>query len=233
MGLDSVELLVEIEDQFEIEITNLEAEQIYTVGDCFEIILQKLKKQKIQEISRLDKCKSQKIFYKLRREVSDTQGYPFKLITPKTELEKIFRKQNRKQNWKLFSKQIDLKIPDLERPEWIEKLITRTGITLGIVIFLISICTLNWIFLILWMLLPFYWVLAFAITKKLANQIRLKDMRELVEGVLSLNYKTFEFLKTSKQGIFWMLRGIIAEKVGVPISEIKYEARIRDDLGID
>lgn len=41
MGLDSVELLVEIEEAFNIEISNLEAEKINTIKDFYEIILEK------------------------------------------------------------------------------------------------------------------------------------------------------------------------------------------------
>ena len=41
MGLDSVELLIEIENHFKIEIPNLEAEKIQTVGDIYEAIQRK------------------------------------------------------------------------------------------------------------------------------------------------------------------------------------------------
>ena len=46
MGMDTVELLVEIEDYFEINITNIEAENIETVGDFQQCILDKLRNQK-------------------------------------------------------------------------------------------------------------------------------------------------------------------------------------------
>ncbi len=46
MGLDSVELLVEIEKEFGIEISDLEAENIYTIGDFYEVILKKDSEEK-------------------------------------------------------------------------------------------------------------------------------------------------------------------------------------------
>ena len=41
MGLDSVELIIEVEHKFNIHISNIEAENIYTVKDIFDLILQK------------------------------------------------------------------------------------------------------------------------------------------------------------------------------------------------
>jgi acyl carrier protein len=42
MGLDSVELLIRIEKHFEIEVTDQEAEKIITVGNCLDLVCQKL-----------------------------------------------------------------------------------------------------------------------------------------------------------------------------------------------
>ena len=46
MGLDTVELLVDIENEFEISISNLEAEKIITVEDYYKIITSKLNSNK-------------------------------------------------------------------------------------------------------------------------------------------------------------------------------------------
>ena len=43
MSLDSLELLVTIEEHFDIEIPDLEAEQIYTVGDFADSVYEKIK----------------------------------------------------------------------------------------------------------------------------------------------------------------------------------------------
>ena len=42
MGLDSIELIVEVENKFQIEILDIEAENILTVGDFYECIVRKL-----------------------------------------------------------------------------------------------------------------------------------------------------------------------------------------------
>lgn len=61
MGLDSVELLVYVEDQFGIEIPDLEAEKITTVGEFAESVFSKI------NLNPSEKCFSQIIFYRLRK----------------------------------------------------------------------------------------------------------------------------------------------------------------------
>lgn len=41
MGLDSVELLMRVEDEFDIEVPDAEAAEIFTVGDLYHCILRK------------------------------------------------------------------------------------------------------------------------------------------------------------------------------------------------
>jgi len=66
MGLDSVELLVEIENEFQIEISNIEAENIITIGDFHKTISRKIN---------LTNTTEEAIFQKLRAVVSDKAGF--------------------------------------------------------------------------------------------------------------------------------------------------------------
>ena len=49
MGLDIVELIISIEDAFNIAIDNEEARKVVTVNDCYKLILSNL--AKIEDIS--------------------------------------------------------------------------------------------------------------------------------------------------------------------------------------
>ena len=60
MGLDSLEILMKVEDTFGIKIPDREAEQILTVGDFHNAVWRHLSGK------HSDKCKSQNLFYKLR-----------------------------------------------------------------------------------------------------------------------------------------------------------------------
>ena len=43
MGLDGVELVMEFEDEFDIKISDAEAQKMQTVGDTFDFIVKELK----------------------------------------------------------------------------------------------------------------------------------------------------------------------------------------------
>lgn len=57
---DNVDFLLEVEQVFDVEFTDAEAAKIYTVGDLYDGVMQKL------PFSRGEKCHSQIAFYRLR-----------------------------------------------------------------------------------------------------------------------------------------------------------------------
>ena len=62
MGLDSVELIMTVEEAFGIEISDEEAQTICTVGDFHACVMSKLGK-----IEARDHCLTQHAFYRLRQ----------------------------------------------------------------------------------------------------------------------------------------------------------------------
>src|SRR5688572_27660604 len=68
MGLDSVEILVRVEEYFGISIPNGEAQKILTVQEFADCVFAKV------TINPTEKCKSQMLFYKLRRYFIDKIG---------------------------------------------------------------------------------------------------------------------------------------------------------------
>ncbi|HWJ27478.1 MAG TPA: hypothetical protein VNS32_13115, partial [Flavisolibacter sp.] len=69
MGMDSIEILMKVEDTFGIKIPDREAEQILTVGDFHDAVWRHLS-DKYSE-----RCKSQSLFYKLRKSVAETFSF--------------------------------------------------------------------------------------------------------------------------------------------------------------
>ncbi len=66
MGTDSVELLIEIEAYFQIEISNIEAEMVETVGDFQQCVLEKLANKKSSNAN-IPYYKAPEIFEKKKR----------------------------------------------------------------------------------------------------------------------------------------------------------------------
>jgi hypothetical protein len=90
MGLDSVEIVLEVEKAFGISIPDKEAEKILTVGDFHEAVWKHLD----GNIS--DKCKSQLLFYNLRQSFTNTFNFPKKNLKTDSLLNDIFPELNRR-----------------------------------------------------------------------------------------------------------------------------------------
>ncbi len=86
MGLDSLEILMEVEKTFDIKIPNGEAEKIITVGDFHNSVWQHFSGK------HSDKCHSQSLFYKLRSSFTEKFNLSKQHFTPSVSLENLFPK---------------------------------------------------------------------------------------------------------------------------------------------
>lgn len=230
MGLDSVELLVDIENKFQIKFTDYEAEKINTVGDFYKAILNKI------ELKPQTECNSQKLFYRLRQMFSIYTDISPKEIYPTTELSKIISKNNRKETWNTFQNSFSFKIPDLKRPEKLISILEIISMCIFLLSFsaiLISISELNLTFFLIALMLISFMSMAWIVTKPFKKNLPLLNMRDLVETILVINSETFEMSSNNKSEILLLLKGAIQDKCGLDYEEIKLDATITNDLGIN
>ena len=96
MGLDSVELVMAIEEKFGITISDEEACSILTVGDMHQCVVSKL------NMSDKSSCLSQRAFHLLRQHALSQFGIPRRRFRPDTELGTVIPKAKRRQQWALF-----------------------------------------------------------------------------------------------------------------------------------
>lgn len=106
MGLDSVELIMTIEDKFGISIPDAECEQILTVQQMADSVFEKIK------LKPNEKCLSQIVFYKIRR-AFEKFGNEKQNITLNTKMSDLLNKADLKNDWTRLGIRIGLKIPDL------------------------------------------------------------------------------------------------------------------------
>ena len=78
--MDSLELLIEIETYFQIEITNIEAEIIETVGDFQQCVLEKLATKKSSNAN-MPYYKAPEIFEIIKKIIHQKLGAPLGQIT--------------------------------------------------------------------------------------------------------------------------------------------------------
>jgi len=112
MGLDSVELVMAIEEEFGIEIPNEDAEQITTVGQMYDFL------RKTLHSTPPAHCMTQRMFYRVRRAIIENYGVPKQSITLDTKLKDLVPEQHLKNKWPYLDLFAELDFPKLDRNWW-------------------------------------------------------------------------------------------------------------------
>lgn len=118
MGLEAVELVIAMEETFDITISDAEAERTFTPKDATHLIASKL------EISQQPQCLTQTAFYFLREKVvNGCHALSRPQVRINTNLRETIPKDLHTWVWKMIADDGKLRLPDLERPRWLTWLI--------------------------------------------------------------------------------------------------------------
>lgn len=113
MGLDIVELVMEVEEEFDVRIPDREAERLMTVGDLYRWLLRQLGRQAAGP------CLSGVTFYRVRRAFMAI-GFPRFVVAPRTGLRELLPEENRRELWGRLGQALrPLRLPALRRPYWL------------------------------------------------------------------------------------------------------------------
>lgn len=233
MGLDSVELLVEVENAFGIDIPNPEAEKIITVGQFHDSVWEKIKDRESLN------CKSAVLFYRLRKFFYLEYGILRKNFKTDTELESLISKEGRKIKWNYIQKELDLELPNLILPQKIRTLISYFGwiSILGGLVFSIIAVKIEGLSKSYWAIPVLGALMTISLNRifrPLRTEFEHKTIKTLINQILVLNNKKLNSLYGSNRlEMEKVINMIINEKTGVPFEEIKKDAEIVKDLRID
>lgn len=107
MSLDSVELLMAMEEEFGLEVPDSDAEKMVTVGLAYEWF-----KDRVASADPVA-CLTQRVFYKLRRALVKNYGLDRNEITPNTRLTDLLSPWLIEKGWPFLQMFIDLETPPL------------------------------------------------------------------------------------------------------------------------
>lgn len=93
MGTDEMAMIAEVEDEFEIEVSDSDAEQSRTVGKLVDVVHSRLRQNPD------DPCSSQHGFYVVRRHLTRRLELPRSAIRPGTRLEELLPRTTRHAVW--------------------------------------------------------------------------------------------------------------------------------------
>ena len=233
MGLDSIEILIEVEKAFEISIPNQEAEKIITVGNFHDVVWQHVNHRQS------NKCKSQSLFYKLRQSLVEAFHIPNESLKPDTTLNDIFPQDNRRQYWSKLALANGLEFPNLILPTPYSIILSSIGlITIGGGLAISIILILFFDFTKWTLLIPLTGIAITYFVSELLNPKRTEfkqaNIRELTNKILVLNYKTLnKDGEVNRKEVELIVSNIIADKSGLELKEVTPDKKICDDLGID
>lgn len=232
MGLDSVDILIRVENAFGIALSDQEAAKVQTVGDLYNIIWTNIRsRSKIR-------CNSQYIFYKFRRVLAEVLKPPPGELKLEASPNRIIPEENRRKIYRILEYALELKLPDLVLSKSGRLLLLFFGISAVFGALLTSVILIYYfdksksimILPILGILLTF--IMSWALNNK-RTVIKEETLRAFIERILALNMQQLsEYGSVSRSEMEIIVNQIIYEITGVPIREITADKMIVRDLGI-
>lgn len=244
MGLDTVEIVLRVEETFGVDLPDDELGSVATVGDLYRLLL-----------SRLDgsyACLSSRAFYRVRKSMVEVLGVSRRSIRPSTELEALLGDGRRIERWKSIANLASLRFPRLEHPHWFD----RAALAISAVIYLLA-CALvmpfyfggglapisglhaiSWPFAVGVIFIPIAMAVMRRATPFLASVVPAPTVGGLAKIVLANNYPELsqgaaQSKKRDDAEVWRILRGIIVDQLQIKLEEVVPEAHFGRDLGCD
>lgn len=112
MGLDSVELVMAVEEAFDITISDAEAEKIVTVRDMIDCVYARV------ALTDTKVCRTQRAFHRLRRASQDVLGARRQDVRPATLWEALVPREQRRALWQTMRTSVEARRwPELKRSQ--------------------------------------------------------------------------------------------------------------------
>ena len=227
MGLDGVELVMEVEDEFGITIPDLDASEMRTVGDLVALCLDRINAAKTM------RCPSLPCFLSLRCMVREIRNDPDLKLRPRDEIEACLQKSDRRHLWRRLPELLKTAPRELRRPSWLRK--TLVLIVLAFPIVLMTV--LPWsaeILMLIW-----FATFAFGIALNwLTIGFRTRTPKgyntfgDITKRIVGLNIATNPPDETDYESVFSIVKWIVVEQLGVDDDEVIPTARFVEDLGV-
>ena len=128
MGMDGVEIVMMVEESFDIAIENSEAEKLLTPRDIIEHVMGK--------VGRADRaqCLTQRAFHRLRASLMKNAGLKRDQISPDAFTDNLFPVAQREALLRKMLDDLGIKsMPQMVRPRWLLRVLWVASITTGVV----------------------------------------------------------------------------------------------------
>lgn len=228
MGLEGVELIMDVEDTFHIKITDEEATNCISVGQLHDLVL-----NKVDYVNYPETCLTQKTFYQLREFFVKELGISKRKVTVKTNMHDLIPMEDRKTIWKQLIKKTQLDLPDLVLPGAIVLLYFILCLIFTSFTYYKTWHNTFWVFCVL-----VGWILFFStIIRRLSNPVatafpyNCKTIGDLTRTAVGMNF--YKLSKSIGKNEIWdIVTTLVSDQLGVEKSELKPETEFVKDLNI-
>lgn len=240
MGLDVVEIIMDIEDAFDISLSNTECGEARTVGELHECIVRKIAAKNPSPAGpmRPAVCLTTVSFVKLRAAFMSVLGVDRQSLRPDSVVAEVLPREQRQIIWQRLQDVVGFEIPLLKRPQWLKSLIWAVvfDITISGVLWMAGFLDLVWAALFgLLLLAPTVGILLTLLTRPFATNTGadFSTLGGLARVMLARNYRRIsaQYDSCSPSDIWETLRTILVEQLNVPREDVTRDARIIEDLG--
>ncbi|MCC6661477.1 MAG: hypothetical protein IT437_11390 [Phycisphaerales bacterium] len=231
--MDSVELVMEVEDHFKVTLPDSECSLVRTVADLAGLVISKLPRES-------GKCPTATRFFQVRDHVLETAGLPPRALRPKTKLEVVFPRRRRRAMWAMLRGR-DPIIPRLVASPAVDQ----------------AFLWLSGVGLFAWLLASAAtWGAAGGVAAVLMGMVALIAGGSLTafaysrlavcfpEGCVTVGDLVRQTLPpqiptergrrlAAEQAVLQKVREIIAEQLGLKLDEVRPESRFIEDLRMD
>lgn len=234
MGLDSVYLVIEVEQAFGVHFNDRDVENVHTVGQFHELLCRSIAAQASH------RCLTQAAFYRVRSALIELAGAERAAVRPGADLATLLPHDRRGAFWDRFAASTGLVLPRLEpvwrEPHWrwwpafawasfalvlwgaIAAILAGSAVLLGAGLCLALLCILGTA------------MMALAPLQALGREF--ETVGGLARCVVEENLDRFTGPVTDADGALWRrLHGIICEHLGISESEVQRETEFVRDLG--
>ena len=171
---DISDVLGKVEKSFGFKFGKTDLKDVKTFGELCDIITNKVQGDNSND------CTTQQAFYKLRNALTATQLIDKGDITPETELQQLFPRQNRRQQVKELQNELGIPIDILDIKAWLGWTIF-IGLILSLIMFFFK-----WQFALYG--LAFFIIVGWTANKFFATELELLTVRQLAEKLSRENY---------------------------------------------
>lgn len=228
MGLDSVELVLEVEEHFGVNISDDEACEIRTVGDLLALVESRVPRRDAAG------CLSLPWFLKVRRLAREAARQPSLRVHPATTVCEALRPRQRRLLWRDLKELSGESLHELQRPAFV---VVAIGLAAFATIPLLVASASEGMPQLAWAALTCglgAWGLA-VVTRPLKTlpPTGYKTFGQITRRLVGLEALAIGYPANARELIFNDLAVIVSDQLGVDLERVTSDARFVQDLGMD